>query len=139
MIVRISGENQYRLSDADAERLNQLEKAVTAVVEGGQQDGFDTAFRTLLDYVREHGTPLGVGVRQPVLILAGDAHDHVCPPSAGACSPWAGEPSPPAPCGLLCAGISPAGAVAGESPMPISFLIFASSSSTSGWLESCLS
>ena len=38
MIVRISGENQYRLSDADAERLNQLEKAVTTVVEGGQQD-----------------------------------------------------------------------------------------------------
>ena len=59
MIVRISGENQYRLSDADAEQLNQLEKAVVQVVEGGQKDGFDTAFRTLLEYVRTHGTPLG--------------------------------------------------------------------------------
>ena len=59
MIVRISGENQYRLSDADAEQLNQLEKAVVEVVEGGQKDGFDTAFRTLLEYVRTHGTPLG--------------------------------------------------------------------------------
>jgi hypothetical protein len=59
MIVRISGENQYRLSDADAEQLNQLENAVVAVVEGGQEDGFDTAFRALLDYVRGHGTPLG--------------------------------------------------------------------------------
>ena len=59
MIVRISGENQYRLSDADAEQLNQLEKAVVEVVEGGQKDGFDTAFRNLLEYVRTHGTPLG--------------------------------------------------------------------------------
>ena len=59
MIVRISGENQYRLSDADSEQLNQLEKAVVAVVEGGQEDGFDTAFGALLDYVRGHGTPLG--------------------------------------------------------------------------------
>jgi len=59
MIVRISGENQYRLSDADAEQLNQLEKAVVEVVDGGQKDGFDTAFRTLLEYVRTHGTPLG--------------------------------------------------------------------------------
>ena len=59
MIVRISGENQYRLSDADAEQLNQLERAVVEVVEGGQKDGFDTAFRTLLEYVRAHGTPLG--------------------------------------------------------------------------------
>jgi hypothetical protein len=59
MIVRISGEDQYRLSDADAEQLNQLENAVVAVVDGGQKDGFDNAFRALLDYVREHGTPLG--------------------------------------------------------------------------------
>ena len=59
MIVRISGENQYRLSDADADELNQLENVVVAVVEGGQEDGFDTAFRALLDYVRGHGTPLG--------------------------------------------------------------------------------
>jgi hypothetical protein len=59
MIVRISGEDQYRLPDADAEQLNQLEKAVVAVVDGGQEDGFDNAYRTLLDYVREHGTPLG--------------------------------------------------------------------------------
>jgi hypothetical protein len=59
MIVRISGENQYRLSDADAEQLNQLEKSVATIVEGGQEDGFDTAYRALLDYVRTHGTPLG--------------------------------------------------------------------------------
>jgi hypothetical protein len=59
MIVRISGEDQYRLPDTDAEQLNQLEKAVVAVVDGGQEDGFDNAYGALLDYVRERGTPLG--------------------------------------------------------------------------------
>ena len=69
MIVRISGEDQYRLSDADAEQLNQLEKAVVAVVEGGQEDGFDAAFRALIDYVREHGTPLGSDELEPSNVI----------------------------------------------------------------------
>jgi hypothetical protein len=59
MIVRISGENQYRLADSDAEHLNELESAVVAVVEGGREDGFADVFRTLLDYVRSHGTVVG--------------------------------------------------------------------------------
>jgi hypothetical protein len=59
MIVRISGEDQYVLADSDAERLNELENAVVAVVEGGRQDGFEDAYRTLLDYVRAHGERVG--------------------------------------------------------------------------------
>ena len=59
MIVRISGEDQYRLPDADASRLNELENAVVAVVEGGREDGFAEAFGALLDYVRTEGTPVG--------------------------------------------------------------------------------
>ena len=59
MIVRISGEDQYRLPDADASRLNELENAVVAVVEGGREDGFAEAFGALLDYVRTQGTPVG--------------------------------------------------------------------------------
>jgi 23S rRNA A2030 N6-methylase RlmJ len=59
MIVRISGEGQYRLADSDAERLGELENGVVAIVEGGREDGFADAFGTLLDYVRTHGTPLG--------------------------------------------------------------------------------
>jgi hypothetical protein len=59
MIVRISGEDQYRLADDDAARLNELENAVVAIVEGGREDGFAEAFGTLLDYVREHGTAVG--------------------------------------------------------------------------------
>jgi len=59
VIVRISGEDQYRLPDADASRLNELENAVVAVVEGGREDGFAEAFGALLDYVRTQGTPVG--------------------------------------------------------------------------------
>jgi hypothetical protein len=58
MIVRISGESQYRLADSDAEQLNALEKDVITIVEGGRPDGFPAAFAALLDYVRAHGTAL---------------------------------------------------------------------------------
>jgi hypothetical protein len=58
MIVRISGEGQYRLADSDAERLNELESAVVSIVEGGVEDGFSDAFGAMLDYVRGQGTAL---------------------------------------------------------------------------------
>jgi len=58
MIVRISGEGQYRLPEADAERLNALESDVAAIVESGVEDGFADAFAALLDYVRSNGSPL---------------------------------------------------------------------------------
>jgi hypothetical protein len=58
MIVRISGEGQYRLDDADAQKLNELENGVVAVVEGGSEDGFKDALARLLDYARTQGTPL---------------------------------------------------------------------------------
>jgi hypothetical protein len=59
VIVRISGEDQYRLPDSDAAHLNELESAVVAVVEGGREDGFAETFGALLDYVRAQGTPVG--------------------------------------------------------------------------------
>jgi 23S rRNA A2030 N6-methylase RlmJ len=58
MIVRISGEGQYRLDDADAQRLNELENGVVKIVESGQEDGFADALSGLLEHVRTHGTPL---------------------------------------------------------------------------------
>jgi hypothetical protein len=58
MIVRISGEDQYELPDAGAARLNELENAVAAVVDGGSEDGFPDAFQALLDYVRAEGRPI---------------------------------------------------------------------------------
>jgi hypothetical protein len=59
MIVRISGEDQYRLADSEAERLNELESAVVSVVEGGRQDGFADAYEALLHFVRTRGTRVG--------------------------------------------------------------------------------
>ncbi len=58
MIVRISGEGQYQLSDEDAARLKELEKQVTSVVEDGRKDDFPAAFGAVLGYVRENGAPL---------------------------------------------------------------------------------
>jgi hypothetical protein len=59
MIVRISGEGQYRLADSDAERVDELRRQALAIVDSGNEDGFTDAFAALLDYVREHGTLLG--------------------------------------------------------------------------------
>ncbi len=59
MIVRISGEDQYRLADSDAARLNELENAVIALVNGGREDGFADAYAALLDYVRAQGERVG--------------------------------------------------------------------------------
>ena len=59
MIVRISGEDQYRLDDGDREHVNQLEQRVIGIVESGAEDGFRDAFSTLLQYVRDHGERVG--------------------------------------------------------------------------------
>jgi hypothetical protein len=55
MVVRISGEDQYRLDDSAAARVNELEDAVVKIVDAGSEDGFSDAYRTLLDYVRANG------------------------------------------------------------------------------------
>ena len=59
MIVRISTEDQYRLPDADAERLNDLDNDVVAAVEAGDEDRFHAVFEQMLDLVRRAGQPLG--------------------------------------------------------------------------------
>ena len=40
MIVRISGEGQFRLPDEDADRLNELDNRAVAAVEQGDETGF---------------------------------------------------------------------------------------------------
>jgi hypothetical protein len=55
MIVRISGEGQYRLADSEAAALNQLENELVAIVEGGREDEFSSAFGALLEHVRSAG------------------------------------------------------------------------------------
>ena len=59
MIVRISTEDQYRLPDADAERLNELDNAAVAAVEAGDEDRFHELFEQMLQLVRSDGHKLG--------------------------------------------------------------------------------
>ncbi len=59
MIVRISGEGQYRLADSDAEDLDELRSKALEIVDSGNEDGFAEAFAALLDYVRARGELLG--------------------------------------------------------------------------------
>jgi len=58
MIVRISGEDQYRLDDSQRDQLNELEEKVVNIVESGAEDGFGDAFATLLQFVRDKGEPV---------------------------------------------------------------------------------
>jgi hypothetical protein len=55
MIVRISGEDQYRLADEDTARLNELDNAVVAACEGGSEEDYHRTFAALLDFVRSSG------------------------------------------------------------------------------------
>jgi hypothetical protein len=57
MIVRVSGEDQYRL-DGENGHLNELDDAVVAAVEAGDEPRFRSAYDELLAFVRAHGTPL---------------------------------------------------------------------------------
>jgi hypothetical protein len=59
MIVRIATEDQYRLPDEDAARLNELDNEAVAAVEAGDEDRFHEIFESMLDLVRRDGTELG--------------------------------------------------------------------------------
>jgi hypothetical protein len=59
VIVRISTEDQYRLPDGDAERLNELDNEAVAAVEAGDEDRFHEVFEAMLQLVRSDGHKLG--------------------------------------------------------------------------------
>ncbi|MCW3031405.1 MAG: hypothetical protein QOF54_913 [Solirubrobacteraceae bacterium] len=59
MIVRISGEDQYRLADEQRDRLNELDNAVVTACEGGDEAAYERTFAELLDYVRSNGERVG--------------------------------------------------------------------------------
>ena len=58
MIVRIATEDQYRLPDADAERLNELDNQAAAAVDAGDEDRFHAVFEEMLQLVRSDGHKL---------------------------------------------------------------------------------
>lgn len=51
MIVRISGEDQYRLADGDGQ-ISALDDAVLKAIQEGDSAAFDSSFKALLDHVR---------------------------------------------------------------------------------------
>lgn len=57
MIVRISGEDQYRLEGENG-RLKELDDAVLTAIHAHDEQRFHSAYEELLAFVRSHGTPL---------------------------------------------------------------------------------
>jgi len=58
VIVRIATEDQYRLPDGDAERLNELDNEAVAAVEADDEDRIHAIFEEMLDLVRTDGHKL---------------------------------------------------------------------------------
>ena len=58
MIVRISGEGQFRLPDGDSERLNELDNRAVAAVEKGDEPGFQELWQQMLELVKSDGESL---------------------------------------------------------------------------------
>jgi PspA-Associated protein len=58
VIVRIATEDQYRLPDEDAARLNELDNEAVAAVDAGDEDRFHELLETMLELVRRDGRRL---------------------------------------------------------------------------------
>jgi hypothetical protein len=58
VIVRISGEGQFRLPDDDEERLNELDNRAVAAVEQGDETGFRELWSQMLEIVANDGNVL---------------------------------------------------------------------------------
>jgi len=59
VIVRIATEDQYRLPDEDAERLNALDNDAVEAVDAGDEARFHAIFEEMLALVRTDGRKLG--------------------------------------------------------------------------------
>ncbi|MEX1142723.1 MAG: hypothetical protein WD993_00940 [Thermoleophilaceae bacterium] len=55
MIVRVSGEGQYRLPDTDADRLNELDNRAVSAAEDGDEVGFQELWQQMLALVESDG------------------------------------------------------------------------------------
>ena len=58
MIVRISGEGQFKLPDGDADRLNELDNRAVSAVEQGDETGFQELWSQMLELVASDGQEL---------------------------------------------------------------------------------
>jgi hypothetical protein len=55
VIVRISSEGQYDVSDGDVAQLNELDNEAVASCQASDEQAFREVFGRLLDYIRSHG------------------------------------------------------------------------------------
>jgi hypothetical protein len=58
VIVRISGEGQFRLPDGNADRLNELDDRAVGAVESGDKTGFRELWEQMLELVTSDGSAL---------------------------------------------------------------------------------
>jgi hypothetical protein len=58
VIVRIATEGQYELTESDAEVLNELDNQAVTACEAGDEEQFNEAFKSLIDFVRSNGQPV---------------------------------------------------------------------------------
>jgi hypothetical protein len=58
MIVRISGEGQFKIPDGQGERLNELDNRAVSAVEQGDEAGFRELFDQMLELISADGNAL---------------------------------------------------------------------------------
>jgi hypothetical protein len=58
MIVRLSGEGQFRLPDEDSERISELDNRAVSAVEQGDETGFRELWTQMLELVAGEGNAL---------------------------------------------------------------------------------
>ena len=77
MIVRVSGEGQFKLPDEDAERLNDLDNRAVAAVEADDRATFAELWAQMLELVRTDGQAAGRGRARGVRRDPAPAGHHV--------------------------------------------------------------
>jgi hypothetical protein len=65
VIVRISGEGQFRIDDAATAELNRLDSELEAAVNRNDEAAFTAALHGLLDQVRAQGSALASDTLEP--------------------------------------------------------------------------
>jgi hypothetical protein len=76
MIVRVLGEGQLEVPQAEVEGLQALDNALQAALDSDDDDAFRTALGALLERVRAVGKPIPDDEIKPsgLILPAGDAH-----------------------------------------------------------------
>jgi hypothetical protein len=58
VIVRIATEGQYELTESDGEVLNELDNQAVAACDADDEEQFNQAFKSLIEFVRSNGQPV---------------------------------------------------------------------------------